>query len=166
MPEIATGNAEFDHAYRVNAGPLGEAVVSPEMQRLILARDDWAFRSAEGWFVCTQKDKYDFVDDMRARIDEVLAIVAAIPESVLPARVDHSADDLLARIDQLESVEDAIAFLQSLTPADRERLANSPTPLAEFADVETPEAAIARFESLDMQRRLEIITMFSKVQDS
>jgi hypothetical protein len=54
MPEIATGNAEFDHAYRVNAGPLGEAVVPPEMQRLILALDDWAFRSDEGWFVCTQ----------------------------------------------------------------------------------------------------------------
>jgi hypothetical protein len=165
MAEYKTGNAEFDAAYRVNVSPLGEPAVTPEMQRLILARDNWAFRSVAGAFVCTQKDAYEFIDDMQARIAEVLAIVAAIPESVLPSRVDHSADDLLARIDKLESVEDAIAFLQQLTPADRERLASSPTPLAEFADVETPEAAIERFESLSQQRRLEIITMFSRVSD-
>jgi hypothetical protein len=165
--EYKTGNPEFDRAYRVYVGPLGEPGITTEMQRLVMARDDWAFRSvADGWFVCVAKDKYDFIDDMRDRIDDVLAIVGTIPESVLASGVDHSQDDLLARVARLESVEDAIAFLQQLTPADREELAKSPTPLAEFADVETPEQAIARFESLDERRRVEIITMFSRAEDA
>ena len=44
-------------------------------------------------------------------------------------------------------------FLEQLSPDDRQRLAQSNTPLAAFADVATPEQAIARLESLDMPQR-------------
>jgi hypothetical protein len=37
--------------------------------------------------------------------------------------------------------------------------------LAAFADVTTPQEAMARFESLDPQRRMEVITMFMRVQN-
>jgi hypothetical protein len=165
MKEYETGNPEFDDAYRVYVGPLGEPGITPEMQQLVMAHDDWAFRSVEGWLTCVGKDRYDFVDDMRERIDEVLAIVAAIPSSALASKVDHSSDDLVARMNQLDSVDDVIDFLEHLTPDDRERLASSPTPLADFADVQTPEEAMARFQGLPQQKQIELLTMFSRVED-
>ena len=61
---------------------------------------------------------------------EVIGVVTAFPESVAPSKVDHSVDDLLVRIGELDSVEDAIAFLETLSQDDRQRLAQSPTPLA------------------------------------
>jgi hypothetical protein len=56
-------------------------------------------------------------DEATERLSEVLAIVVAIPESVLPSHVDHSQDDLIDRISRITSVEDALAFLQGLTRA-------------------------------------------------
>ena len=99
------------------------------------------------------------------RVGEVMGIVAAIPASVLPAHMDHSADDLVARLSKIDSVEGAIAMLQQLTPGEREQLARSDTPLAAFADVQTPEEAMARFGSLDAQRRMQIIAMFTRAED-
>ena len=74
-------------------------------------------------------------------------------------------DDLAARIDKIESVEDALAFLQRLTPDDRRRLAQSNTPLAAFADVQTPEQAMARLQSLDAQHRMQLLAIFQRVED-
>ena len=166
LPESPTGNAAFDQRFRVRLRPgIGESVITPDMQRLIMARDDWIFRGETYRLVCTAKDPFESVDDMRDLIDEVLAIVAAIPTTVLASHVDHSEDDLVARISRLESVDDAIAFLEELSPSDRERLAQSGTPLAMFADVTTPEEAMTRFQSLDQQRQFELITMFTRVQD-
>jgi hypothetical protein len=85
---------------------------------------------------------------------------------VLPDHVDHSEDDLVARISQLTSLEDAMAMLQQLTPAERERLARSDTPLAALADVRTPQEAMARFKALDPQRKMQLITMFMRVKDA
>jgi hypothetical protein len=56
-------------------------------------------------------------------------------------------------------------MLQELTPEDRKQLARSGTPLAEFADVRTPQEAIARFETLDPQRRMQLLAMFVRVKD-
>jgi hypothetical protein len=166
LPKTPTGNPAFDERFSVTTMPgIGPAVVAPEMQQLIMARDDWVFRTVEYLLVCIGKGAFESGDGMRERIDEVLAIVAAIPQSVLPARVDHSQDDLVARISKLESVDDAIAMLQELTPADRERLAHSDTPLAPFADVTTPDEAMARFESLDAQHRMQVVTMFMRVDE-
>jgi len=103
--------------------------------------------------ICVSHDPFGSVSEMLQRIDDVLNIVAAIPTSAVAARVDHSEDDLIRRISQLHSVEDAIAFLQQLTPADRERLAQSDSPLAAFADVTTPEEAVNRFQTLEPTRR-------------
>jgi hypothetical protein len=79
---------------------------------------------------------------------------------------DRPVPDLAARISRLNGVEDALARLQDLTPADREQLARSNTPLAVFADVQTPEEALARFGSLDPQQRMQLLAMFSRVDDA
>ena len=63
-------------------------------------------------------------------------------------------------------MEDAIAFLQGLTPDERERLARSDTPLAAFADVRTPEEAMARFGSLPEARRMQLLAMFARVDEA
>ena len=103
---------------------------------------------------------------MNQRIDEVLGIIEAIPSSVLPDRVDHSADDLIARVNQLTSLEDAMAMLMQLTPADRERLAQSDTPLAALADVKTPQEAMDRFKEVDPASKNQLIAMFMRVKDT
>ena len=105
------------------------------------------------------------VDDISRRLDEVLGVVAAIPTSVMPARVDRSVDDFAARIKSLSTVEDALVFLQQLTPDDRERLAQSNTPFALFADVKTPDEAMTRFETLDPQQRMQLLAMFQRVDE-
>jgi len=164
--EVETGDAAFDKQFRVNASPeLGEVTITPEMRQLIMSRDDWIFRTQLFLLACIADDRYESVDAMQRRIDAVLAIVAAIPESMLPRRVDHSVDDLAARISRIDDVEGAIAFLQQLTPADREQLAHSDTPLSAFADVTTPEQAMARFESLDGQRKMQLMAMFMRVDN-
>jgi hypothetical protein len=167
VPEVTTGDAAFDEGFRVQMAPGLPAVeITPEMRRLISARDDWIFLVERYRFTCFGDLPFDSVDEMARRIDAVLAIVAAFPESVVPNRVDHSQDDLIARIARLDTVEDALALLQDLSPDDRELLARSDTPLAGFADVGTPEEAIARFQSLDVTKRLQILAMFQRVDDS
>jgi hypothetical protein len=156
-----TGNPAFDDQFRVNTIDAGfiRQILTPDVQQRIMMRDDWVF-----WLVA--KGKFRSVDDVSSRATEVLGIVTAIPGSVLPSQVDHSADDLMARIGRLDGVEDAIAFLQDLTPADRERLARSDTPLAAFADVRTPEEAMARFGSLPESQRMQLLAMFMRVDGS
>jgi len=56
-------------------------------------------------------------------------------------------------------------FLQQLTPEDRERLAKSNTPLAAFADVQTPAEAMARLKTLDQAQQAQVFAMFMKVKD-
>ena len=166
MRENPTGSPAFDERFSVHA-PSGSTaqVLTPDVQRLIMARDDWIFRVDRYLLSCVSKGPFGSVDEMVRRIDEVLAIVTAIPTSVMPTSVDHSEDDLIARIGRLESVEDALAMLQELTPDDRERLAKSDTPLAAFADVVTPEQAIERFQGLDPQKRMQLLAMFVRVED-
>jgi hypothetical protein len=103
----------------------------------------------------------------------LLSTPGVLQKALLPAFVtslttaaDHSQDDLVDRISRLTSVEDALAFLQGLTPGERERLAQSDTPLAAFAGVRTPEEAMARFQSLDERQRMQLITMFAQVRDT
>ena len=58
-----------------------------------------------------------------------------------------------------------MAFLQGLTPADREQLARSGSPLAALADVRTPKEAMARFRGLDQPRKMQLMMMFMEVKD-
>jgi hypothetical protein len=162
---VPTGNATFDERFRVvGLDLLGGAsgLVTPEMQQLILTRADWAFAAHETTLLSIAKDAFETPEGMGQRIIETLAIVAAFPTSVVPAQVDHSVDDLLTRIDQLDSIDEGIAFLQNLSDADRTRLAQSPSPLARFAQVRTPEEAMSLFMSLPETDRLQILAMFSK----
>ena len=92
-------------------------------------------------------------------------LVGAIPSTVMPVSVDDSVDDLVARIDKINTVEDALALLESLTPADRERLAKSDTPLAAFADVRTPDEAMERLQSLPIDKRMQVLALFQRVED-
>ncbi len=165
IPEHETGNPVFDARFIVNCEPgLPATIVTPDMQRLIMVHDDWIFRVARNQFICVGQDPFGSVDEMLHRIDEVLAVVASIPTTVLAARVDHSDDDLIVRIGRLDSVEDAISFLQQLTPDDRARLARSETPLSAFADVTTPDEAIARFQALDPAQQMQLLTMFESAE--
>jgi hypothetical protein len=171
MHATPTGSPEFDQRFIVNAVPAGllgdpQQVLTPEVQQRIMARDDWVFFAERYLLGCFSRGPFRSFEEATQRLGEVLAIVAAIPASVLPDHVDHSQDDLIDRIDRLTSVEDALAFLQGLSQGDRDRLAQSDTPLAVFADCQTPEEAIARFQSLDDRQRLQIITMFTQVRDA
>ena len=162
-PEVPTGNASFDSAYRVvGMARLAAGVVTPEMQQRISARDDWTFIAEDTTFISICREPFATADEVSQRVSDVLAIVAALPASVAPAQVDHSADDLLARIADIDTVEQALVFLQQLSDADRQRLAASPTPLAKFADVRTPDEAIARMMALPEMERLQLLAMFQK----
>jgi hypothetical protein len=171
MHATPVGSPEFDRRFIVNAVPAGvlgdpRQVLTPEVQQRIMARDDWVFLAERYLLGCFSRGPFGSFEEATQRLSEVLAIVAAIPASVLPSRVDHSQDDLIDRISRLTSIEDALAFLQGLTPGERERLAQSGTPLAAFADCQTPEEAMARFQTLDQGQRLQIITMFTEVRDA
>jgi hypothetical protein len=175
VAQVKSGNPAFDDRFQVIGvpAPLAGAagltrpadVLTPELQQLIMARDDWVFHAERNLFACITKGAFGSADEISARVGEVLGIVAAIPASVLPAHVDHSVDDLMARVAQVNGVEDAIALLQGLTPAERDQLARSDTPLAAFAHVHTPEEAMARFQSLDAQQRMQIMAMFMRAED-
>jgi hypothetical protein len=160
-----TGNRAFDDQFRVNATDAGfiRQVLTRGVQQRIMMRDDWVFWLGEYLFACVAKGKFRSLDEMSSRVTEVLDIVTAIPGPVMPSQVDHSADDLVARIGRLDDVDDAIAFLQGLTPDERERLARSDTPLAAFADVRTPEEALARFGALPEAQRMQVLAMFNRV---
>jgi len=130
-----------------------------------MAHDDWVFRAERYLLGCISRGRFNSVDEVGRRISEVMGIVSAIPTSVLPEHVDHSEDDLLARISRLTTIDEALALLQSLTPEDCQRLAQSGTPLAIMADVQTPEEALARFQGLDPQKKMELMAMFMRVKD-
>ena len=106
------------------------------VRQRISAHDDWAFAGHDSWLVCVSREAFKSADEVKRRVDEVVGLVAAFPRSVLPARVDHSVDDLAQRIRQLHSADDAIVFLEHLTPDERDRLARSDTPLAGFSTSE------------------------------
>ena len=171
IPEIRhlgrteTGNPAFDDQFRVSTTSAGaiRQILTPGVQQRIMMRDDWVFWLGEYMFACVAKGKFRGLDEVSSQVTEVLDIVTAIPGTVMPSQVDHSADDLVARISRLDDVNDAIAFLQGLTADERERLARSGTPLAAFADVSTPEEALARFGALPEAQRMQVLAMFSRV---
>jgi hypothetical protein len=137
-------------------------LVTPEVQQQILAHYDWAFVADGTNIACVGTDPFETPQAALRRVDEALAVVHALPAALVPDHVDHSFDDLLRRIDQLHSVDDAISFLGTITDEERQRLAQSGTPLAAFADVRTPDEIGARFMELDVDTRLQVMAMFDK----
>jgi hypothetical protein len=95
LPELPTGNEDFDNDFSVTVAPgLPVVELTPELQRVLMARDDWIFRMEGQQLIGVSQDPFGSVHEMLQRIDDVLAFVAAIPASVMSARVDHSEDGL------------------------------------------------------------------------
>ena len=167
VPTTESGDAAFDERFvTVLAPTVGAEALTDEVRRLVMVHDDWALLGSESSFMSVSKGRYESGDAVARRIDEVMAIVHAFPASLVPTEIDHSVDDLAARIDAISTVDEALAFLEQLSPDDRQRLAQSNTPLAAFADVTTPEQAMARLESLDMPQRMQLLGMFQRFEDS
>jgi hypothetical protein len=159
LPECPAGNPAFDLRFLVAAPPGSPQVLTWDVQQQILAREDWVFRAERYLLACVSADPFRTVSEVSHRIGEVLAIAAGICASVPPAD-DDPDEDLIARASQLTSLESAITFLKSLSPAGRATLAQSATPLAALADVTTPQEAISRFQALDQERKLQLIALF------
>jgi hypothetical protein len=164
LPSTPTGNPLFDERYAVVGMPfsVGPTWLTPQVQQLILAHDDWVLLPFGTTLACVTKGPFTSADEVVRRVRDVLALVAAIPTSIVPARADHSVDDLAARIAGIDSMEQALAFLLQLSDADRERLARSDTPLADFADVRSPEEAMLRLQSMDLGRRAQLLALFNR----
>jgi hypothetical protein len=162
-PEAPTADSAFDERFRV--APLvgsGSDVLTTEVRRLISTREDRSFACVDTTLLSIAKEPFVTSDDALQAIDEVAAIVRALPASIVPATIDHSVDDLFVRMDNLHSVDEAIVFLGELSDGDRKRLAASPTPLARFAQVRTPDEITTLFLSLPEADRLAILAMFHK----
>ena len=158
-PGLADVEASMRDGYS-SAGSLGGGLGA--MRRLA---DQFAIYSGVGIgtaLVCLTQGSFTTADDVVRRARDVLDLVAAIPATVVPDHVDRSVDDLAARISRIESIGDAITFLQGLTDDDRERLARSDTPLAAFADVRTPEDATARFQALPPAQQMQLMALFMR----
>jgi hypothetical protein len=164
-PEVPTGDAAFDARYRIVGAPGSVDVVTADVRHAIAAHGDWVFVAERYLLGCVSLPPFRTADDVAQRIHDVLAVVGAFPSAIVPTHVDHSFDDLLARIAGLHSVDDALAFLQALTPDERERLGRSDTPLAAFADVRTPDEAMARVQTLDDGQKMQLFAMFSQAKD-
>ncbi|MGH3406642.1 MAG: hypothetical protein ACRDRJ_29695 [Streptosporangiaceae bacterium] len=161
LPERPTGNPAFDLRYAVAVLPGADPEpLTWDVQQRIMAREDWVFRAERYVLACVSAGAFAAVEEVSQRIGEVLAIAEAIGAAVTPVTVEDSDDELLARAGRLTSLEDAIAFLASLSPAERDRLACSPAPVAALADVTTAQEAVSRFQALDQQRKMELIAIF------
>jgi hypothetical protein len=191
LPEALAGRPEFDERFLVQAtadlaAPV-QRVLPPEAQQHLLARDDWFFRAGRGLLGCVGAEPFRSVDEVSQRISAVLAIAAAMPAALVmaapvtpppapadpgpggypaadryPAAASLSPGDLIARLGRLASLEEALAMLQALTPAERTVLAGLDTPLAALAEVRTPQDATARYRTLDPQVKLQLAAMFMR----
>jgi hypothetical protein len=162
--EIPTGDRAFDEEYRVfGQAPLDDSgVLAAEVRARIAERDDWIFQGHRAFLACVGLGAFRSGDEVTQRVDEVLGVVAAFPASVLPATIDHSGDDIIARALKLTSVDEALTFLQNLTDDERARLRASSSPLSALADGRTPAEVMERFKGLDQQQKLEILAMVQR----
>jgi hypothetical protein len=164
---VPTGIPEFDERFSVAMATVvdPQVVFDADVRQRILAHDDWGFLGSDTWLVCVGREPFAAADDVTRRLEEVFDLVRALPTSIVPAQIDRSVDDLAARVEKIDSVEDALTFLEQLSPKDRQRLAASNTPLAPFADVKTPDEAMARLQALDMPQRMQLLGMFQRLDD-
>jgi hypothetical protein len=163
---VDTGDPAFDAVFVTTGDPAGlPGLLTPDVRAAMLVRDDWSFLAERYWFGCVTKGGFRTPEEVLGRVDAVHAVVAAMPEELVPAAVEPAVDDLLARIERLTTMEEAFALLQGLTPDDRARLAASDSALAAFADVRTPQEAMARLKTLDPMQRMQVAGMFMRVRD-
>ena len=167
--ESPTGNPVFDGQFLVAGQQVpgdGQQVLTPGVQQRMMARDDWVFWAGRYLLGCVSKGPFRSAGEVSQRIAEVMGIVAAIPASVLPDHVDHSG----GRPDRPGQPGDQHGRrpgpAAAAHPQERGQLARSDSPLAALADVRTPQEAMARFKTLDPQRKMQLMAMFMKVRDA
>lgn len=163
---LPTGTPIFDERFVVMVAPgPAQPVLVPEVQARVLAHDDWVFVAERRRLVCVSRGPFTSPEEVGTRINEMVALVAAIPDPDKPVPAKDSADDLLARLLTIGSLPEALDLLQTLTPEDRQLLARSDTPLAAMAAVETPEEALERYKALDQSQKMEIMAMFERTRE-
>ena len=164
-PTLYTGDPVFDGRFAVCGDPGAETFVNPAVRQRIMAHDDWFIHLAADTAGCIGDDVFHTADEASTRVAEMIGVVAAlpgslVPQALLPQPSASAPTDVLARLSGIRSMEDGVAFLQQLTPAERDQLRSSSTPLAQLADVRTPQEAIARFTAMDPSTRAQIMAMF------
>ena len=107
--------------------------------------------------MCASAGAYDTVDSVTSRVEEVLGLVGAFADAVVPQVSDPATADLIARAARIASLEEAAMFLIGLNPSERELLARSGTPLAAFAQVTTSQQAMSRLMSLSPYGQAEAV---------
>ena len=157
-----TGDTDFDARFVTKAPfPGSSDLFTDDVRRRISAHDDWAFLCMSGTLLCASTGPFASADAVAARVDEVLALVAAMEAEVVPVAKDDDTAALLARVAAITNLDDALALLLGLTPHEREVLAASDTPLAPFANVTTPDQALETLQSLDMTQRMRVLAMMN-----
>ena len=145
---------------------LSSDVVTSEVQQRVSVHDNWIFVAERYLFGCVSLPEFRTADEVAQRVHEVVAVVEAFPASTVPSAVDHSFDDLLA-LDQ--PVAQRRGRTRIPPAADTRGSRTAPpvldTPLAAFADVQSPEEAMARLKTLDESQKLQVFAMFMKVKD-
>ncbi len=163
LPAVPTGNPAFDERFAVAVAPgPPQPMMLPEVQQRFMAHDDWVFLAERYRLVCVSRGTFRSPEEMGTRINEIVALVAAFPIPAPLGPANPSVDDLLARNPPINTLPEALAFLQNLNPTDREMLARSNTPLAAMADVQTPDEALERYKSLDQSQKTEIMGTFMR----
>jgi len=149
LPEIASGDGGFDHLFRVaTAGTSAHVVLTPQLRAAAMAHDDWILHAAGAVLACVGR-LLRTPDDVTTHVAELTGLVGA------PA-----PQDVVARARALRNMGELIAFVVSLSPDDRQRLARSDTPPAIFADLTTPDAVMNRFKALTPAQRVPIMNMW------
>ena len=70
-------------------GPDVGPLLTSQVRQLMMIRDDWFFQFERYMLGCIGKGALQSIDEVRERMSQVLAIVAAIPASVVPDHVDQ-----------------------------------------------------------------------------
>jgi hypothetical protein len=164
---VATGDPSFDEKFTVRVFTQrheaeARQILHPEMRRLILARDNWAVMPFGRYFGCLRHGCFESTDDVWQIVGQALAMVAALPASVLPAGpLDHSVDDIVALIARPKSFSGALAAALALSPEQRTRFEQSGSPAYRvFGSATSPDDVMAGFRALSAPDRQQLGQQF------
>jgi hypothetical protein len=167
LREISLGDQVFEQRFAVHAQDPGftQALLTPEIRQLIMARDNWVFMLESFRLACLSRESFGSVDHVLQRLAEMQAIVTAIPASMMPAQVDHSGDALADLLGESASFEDAQAKLHSLDPEQRAQMDSAGNPLSMLGGASSAEDAKEKFMSMDADQRAQLVAELLRARD-
>lgn len=117
---IPAGDAAFAERFVVHGQDpaFAQALLTAEVRELMMARDDWIFVLERVRLACLAREAYASAEDVRLRLAQVQAVLAAIPPSVVPPAAEQ-APGLLENLREAASPEDAKARLAAMTGDQR-----------------------------------------------